>query len=115
MRKRQGLNKLRRTAMISATSECYSKVCQELGYSVEKLLIEHSNERITNDEFTEKKQALDDLYCKYLCELDTITLEDVLVGHVNGDVKRKARTLDMIQKELLERAMNETTGKSNDN
>jgi hypothetical protein len=115
MRKRQGLSKLRKRLMIDTTSKCYSRVCDEIGYSIEKLMIEHSNGRITSDEFAEKKKALDDLYLKYLCELDTILIEDILVGHVNGDIKRAPRTLDMLQKELLERAMNETTGKSNVN
>jgi hypothetical protein len=104
---------MRRTLLIDTTSNIYSRVCKEIGYSVERLMIDRSNGFLTEEQYNDKKIALDDLYCKYLCELDTIILEDLLVGHVNGDVKRAARTIDIVQKELLERAINEDAGKSN--
>ena len=108
------LSKKRTTRLIDTTSNIYSRVCSELGFSTEKLLIKLHNESITPEQFQESKEKIDTLYCKYVCELEDEMLQDFLDAHVSGQIRRAQRTLDRIQKELLERVVNEDSqGDSN--
>ena len=105
------LDKKRLNKLISSTSKIYSKACAEVGFSIEKLLIQRTyapkDGGITDSQYREAREKLDTLYCKYLCELDTETLEDLLVAHVKCQVIRAPRTLDIVEKELLERTISE--------
>lgn len=96
---------LKRVAKI--TGEIYRKTCNELSYNNERMLILLSNECITEEEYRQKKEAIDTLYCEKICELGTDVLNDILVLHHKGLIKRAPKTLDLIQKELLERTLNE--------
>ena len=107
------LSKKRTTHLIDITSNVYSKVCKELDTSVEKLRQQVWDDIITTDQWLERKEEIDTLYCKYVCELETKLLEDFLEAHVSGQIRRAQRTLDLVQKELLERVLNEDN-KSND-
>lgn len=106
------LNKKRTTKLISATSGIYSKVCDEMGVSIEKLsrqlFLKEDANGISVEEAGEIKEKIDTLYCKYLCELDTEILEDLVAAHATKQINRAPRTLDIVQKELLERSLNET-------
>lgn len=114
MAKQKKLSKYRFQLLVDVTGLCYRDACKELGYNTERLLIELSNHKITDSQFREKKDALDELYCRKICKLDIKILDDLITAHVEGSIKRAPRTLDMVQKELLERALNEDT-ETNDN
>ena len=113
MAKKKKIQKDKFKKLAQITGEIYRRACEELGYKTHTLLILLNDSEITSDEFQEKKQELDSLYCKYLCELDSEILELVLISHSEGVIMRAPRTLDLVQKELLERAMNEDN--KNDN
>ena len=89
------------------TGALYKATCKELKYNAEVLLMLRFQGLIDDDEYNEKKTKIDDLYCEKLCKLDTETLQDIITCHVEGSIKRTPRTLDVIQKELLERTLNE--------
>jgi DNA polymerase/3'-5' exonuclease PolX len=99
--------------LISATSKVYSRVCKEVGWSREALMMEQltvyeqRTKGMTDERIAEIKEQIDVLYCKYLSQLDMQTLEDLLVAHRAGQIRRAARTLDIVEKELLERVLNE--------
>jgi hypothetical protein len=89
------------------TNKIYSKVCGELGTSVEKIRENEFNGYITPEEAQEAREKLDSLYLKYICELDTETLSKILEDFAGVTIKRAKRTIDIVQKELLERVINE--------
>lgn len=111
------LSKKKTTKLLTTTSRIYSKVCSEVGTSLEKLsrqlMFREDANGVSVEEAHEMREKIDSLYCKYLCELDTEVLEDIVSAHVTKQVNRAPRTLDIIQKELLERSLNETE-KGND-
>jgi hypothetical protein len=106
MAKKQKKKKSKGTTLL-ITNKIYSRVCSELDTSVEKIREDEWMEMITPEEAQEAKEKLDTLYLKYICELDSDTLADVLDDFAGGTIKRAQRTIDIIQKELLERVMNE--------
>jgi hypothetical protein len=108
------LSKKRTTHLIDTTSKIYSNVCEELGFSIEKLQIMISQKLITLEAAQEEKEKIDIIYCERICKLDTKLLEDFLNAHVTGQIRRASRTMDMVQKELLERVMNEDNKSNSD-
>lgn len=105
------LSDKRKCKLIDATNKIYKKACDEVGWSRESLMMQSvawPNERTLSEEQIEEfREQIDQRYCQYLSQLDTQILEDLLVGHRAGQIRRAARTLDIVSKELLERVLHE--------
>lgn len=110
------LSESRKKEVVAATSRLYSATCEEVGWSREKLMIDDYAEpherKLTVEARRELKEKIDSIYCDKIIQLPTDILEDILTAHKCGQIRRAPRTLDMIQKELLERAMNEESNTS---
>jgi hypothetical protein len=89
-------------------------VCSEIGTSIEKLYLRVALGTITLEDAQELKEKIDTLYCERICELETELLEDFLEAHTTDQIRRAPRTMDMVQKELLERVMNEDNKSNSD-
>lgn len=89
------------------TKKIYNKVCNDLGYTMHQLKIDLVYEEITEEEYLEKKEAIDQAYCEALCKLSTRILNLILQIHDSGQLRRAPRTRDAIANELLERTLHE--------
>ena len=105
------LSEKKKQKLIDITSKIYSRVCKEIGWSREGLMMQQmlltEDRTISDEKVQEIREEIDRLYCKYLCECDSDLLEDLITGHLFGQIRRAQRTLDIVQKELLERVLNE--------
>lgn len=60
----------------------------------------------------DKKQQVDDLYLKRLCGLSSSQLQEIVICHENGHIKRMQKTIEAILFELASREMLGDTSKS---
>lgn len=93
------------------TKMVYSRVCRDLGYNMHQLKKHIIYEEITEEEYLEKKEIIDQAYCEAICKLSTRVLDLILQIHDSGQLRRAPRTRDAIANELLERTLHENKPK----
>lgn len=88
------------------TAHVYNKACNVVGYTNAELNFNYYDDKITDKELFNKREALDAVYRELLCKLSTKNLNLILAIHNAGRVIRTNKTLDSIVTELLERELN---------
>lgn len=97
----------------SATNDCYDQACRKLGYSIQDIRAQVLDWEITEQEFQEKKEKLDQVYRELLLKLPAKILEDMIIAAGTGQQRRAQTTINAAAIELLERELRDDEEKSN--
>jgi len=98
----------RRDKNWNLTQNIYDEACLELRYTMLDIKKELLHNVINEDEFLEKKNKLDDLYCQKIRQLETSQLEEIVSVYRDGLIKRTQKTIQMILDEIANRAILDT-------
>lgn len=90
------------------TAEVYTKACEEVGYSNQDIRYQFTHQKITLKEAHRKRDELDEVYRRLLCELPTSELTVLIKAWESEQQNRNPKTIDSVVTELLERELNES-------
>lgn len=99
------LSQGRLNQIYNRTTKAYKKACKELNFDDDFAKEKVWNGADTIEEYREMRAKVDTAYIKFLKELSTQDLDDVLLAVEQGLQKRAPRTIDAIATELLERSL----------
>lgn len=87
------------------TNDCYERACLLVGYKVSDIKVAYLQDWISKEEFDSKLEALDEKYRWLLCQLPTITLEQMVELWEGGHQQRAQKTMQTVTTELFERQL----------
>lgn len=87
------------------TNNIYLQSCQKVGYDNNDLKILLIDGEINEEEFYDKREALDEVYRLLLCKLSTSMIQNIISAATSGQQRRAPKTIDTLATELFEREL----------